>query len=112
MKEAFELIRKRLSEESFPTHENYSAIWHDTAINIVSEVEAECGNGWVPCSERLPSEEETKDCASFVVTKRVRDKFSTIDFCLFGTEGEWLVRENEEVLAWMPLPEPYKEVKQ
>ena len=70
--------------------------------------EAAKDGGWIPCSERLPNEEETKDCSSFIVTKRVRDKFSIIDFCLFGTDGEWLVRENEEVLAWQPLPTQYQ----
>ena len=107
MKEAFEKIKERL-EELFCGEYDTEYIKKDKVLSIVSEVEAEYGNGWIPCSERLPSEEETKECASFVVTKRVRDKFSIIDFCLFGTEGKWLVRENEEVLAWMPLPEPYK----
>lgn len=130
MKEAFEKIRKRMEKateflsdctkygnkdavqqrKSYDTMYMYEiALLVEELIDIVYEVESEFNNGWIPCSERLPSEEETKDCASFIVTKRVRDKFSIIDFCLFGTEGEWLVRENEEVIAWMPLPSPYKE---
>ena len=80
---------------------------YDGAIQIVQEVAKEYGNGWIPCSERLPGEEETKDCASFLVTKRIRNKFTIIDMCLFGTEGEWLVRENEEVLAWQKIA-PYQ----
>ena len=60
---------------------------------------------WIPCSERLPS-----DSDYYLVTDAYGD-MSAIWFAhekdYYG-ESEW--RETEdEILAWMPLPEPYKE---
>lgn len=57
-------------------------------------------NGWIPCSERLPSREETEEWATFLVTIRVNEKYDIMDFCLFGTDGKWLVSEGREVIAW------------
>lgn len=57
-------------------------------------------NGWIPCSERLPSKEEIEEWATFLVTIRVRGKYDIMDFCLFGTDGKWLVSEDREVIAW------------
>lgn len=57
-------------------------------------------NGWIPCSERLPSIEEVKEWATFLATIRVNGKYDIMDFCLFGTDGKWVVSSNKEVIAW------------
>jgi len=56
---------------------------------------------WVPVKERLP-EKETYVIACF------EDGFIT--GVEFGEDGEWeLWQDSGDVVAWMPLPEPYKE---
>lgn len=68
---------------------------------------------WIPCSERLPEYEEyvlaTFADKSTIDTKvlSVR-RIETFDgWCWsdFADEYTW---EKDEIIAWMPLPEPYK----
>lgn len=67
---------------------------------------------WIPCSERLPEDVEIGEEYPTVI-------FCTIDetYCGFleytehgrtwwNADAEY---EVDEVIAWMPLPEPYKE---
>ena len=60
---------------------------------------------WIPCSERLPNEKE--------VVLITNDK-GNVRFGQFrGTHGKyWIWKGNtlETVLAWMPLPKPWKGV--
>ena len=63
-------------------------------------------NGWIPCSERLPEEE-----ADVLLSLRSLDVYTgfraNAEGC-FYIDGDGYV-EYENVIAWMPLPEPYKE---
>lgn len=73
-----------------------------------------CGEGelksesqWIPVSERLPE----KEFNLYIVTyKMSAEDFRTgiSDFC----HGTWAVRPHGEVIAWMPLPNPYKETEE
>lgn len=49
MKEVFDRLRKRMEESSFPTTDNYVAVWYDDAISNINEEEKkwekECSNG-------------------------------------------------------------------
>jgi hypothetical protein len=67
---------------------------------------------WIPVSERLP-----KERGVYIVTEKVfsvTDREHTGRFNLmteqveFGN-GKWRRAKFFEVIAWMPLPEPYKE---
>ena len=62
---------------------------------------------WIPCSEGLPKEE-----GFYLVT--LKDKFgaeTTIRFFrIENGERHWSLWGNENITAWMPKPEPYKEV--
>lgn len=64
---------------------------------------------WIPCSERLPEK-----AGFYVVTKR--QKSGEIQVALGSYRPmfkEWSGNGNfKDVVAWMPLPEPYKEGKQ
>lgn len=73
-------------------------------------------NGWTPCKERPP-----KTNGIYIVTRRISDGFecqNITDACYFDGSNTWHddTRINHErkyladVLAWMPLPEPYEEV--
>lgn len=85
----------------------------DNAKQIVQEVSEEFAtdtnvgtNGWIPCSFRLPEEE-----ADVLLSLRSLDVYTgfraNAEGC-FYIDGDGYV-EYENVIAWMPLPEPYKE---
>ena len=57
---------------------------------------------WIPCSERLPD----MDRAYYLVS--LSDK-KEVDIAYFTEYGTWETFRNDEVEAWMPLPEPYAE---
>ena len=70
--------------------------------------DAERNNGWIPCSERLPSKEG--EYLTFV--EYDDDEFIAIDeFLCEGILKEWNCTPNYRVIAWMELPEKYKEKK-
>ena len=57
---------------------------------------------WIPCSERLPS---AKD--DYIIT--VKDKSLTwTDYVEWSADYHWWWYDDDMVIAWMPLPEPYK----
>lgn len=71
-------------------------------------------NGWIPVSEKLPNEEEFKEAycrnkyaAEFVVM--IED--ATRPTTLYYKNGSWFDEERNyySVVAWQPLPKPYKE---
>ena len=62
----------------------------------------EADSKWIPCSERLPEEEGTY-FLTVETTSGIRWVKSGM---LYSDEGFVL---HGKVLAWMPLPEPYKE---
>lgn len=71
-------------------------------------------NGWIPCSERLPEEVYKY----YLVTYRECVGGETLDYVkidylsiLPNNMKSWEIEEaktNIRVLAWQPLPEPYK----
>ena len=66
---------------------------------------------WIPCSERLPEESGV-----YIVTEKeysVDDRENTGRFNLITEQvefedGKWRRASFYEVIAWMPLPEPYR----
>jgi hypothetical protein len=64
---------------------------------------------WIPTTERLPDNNQTE----YLVTYKRKGKlWINIGFC---DDGDWYLYSNDEgpnwepyVIAWMPLPEPYK----
>lgn len=60
--------------------------------------------GWIPVSERLPELDETG--YAYVLVCMDDEFVATTDFTRDGGFGLW--PECGEVVAWMPLPEPYK----
>ena len=114
MNEAFKKILDRLEREiaGKPTPDEYNN-GIDRAYSIVNEVAEEFAtdtnvgtNGWTPCSEMLPEEE-----ADVLLSLRSLDVYTgfraNAEGC-FYIDGDGYV-EYENVIAWRPLPEPYKE---
>ena len=108
--------------------------WERESIkdDLLSLPSAEPKTGWIPVSERLPEHSYTK---RFWLTVKLDDDKGTVA-TLIGTWGAWGGKGNkpydafdcwkdvminggiyrmsqpipkEQVLAWMPLPEPYRE---
>ena len=66
---------------------------------------------WIPCSERLPKENEYVDnvCKYYLI----QDEYGDMHVAHLSGRG-WETIESIkalgcEVIAWMPLPEPYRE---
>lgn len=74
-------------------------------------------NGWIPCSERLPEEEKDYLCCyeyTEIGGTHEGEKFK--DYGVFYHDGykwikywETINKKNIQVVAWQPLPEPYRE---
>ena len=123
MNKAFEKILERLEEEKmsyFLTIANtgdekldyaYEKVGDalDKAIEIVKQEAEKYNSGWIPCSEKLP--------------ELRKDVLVTVKYTGFmGMHGYWIKTghmeaENDwwgdcaggEVIAWQPLPKPFKE---
>ena len=106
MNKAFEKILERLILESSSckVYKNIKPNIEDVAefnaykkcIEIVKEVAEEYNNGWIPCSEMLPSG------LDFVLYTH---KDGDVDTCSIEYFYDYLDR----ITAWQPLPEPFKE---
>lgn len=64
---------------------------------------------WIPCSERLPKRDEL-----VLVTYKTTDRIHLCRYLDDGSENPWwsyiddCCAWNNVVLAWMPLPKPYR----
>ena len=81
---------------------------------IVQEVAEEYHGGWIPCSERLP--DDAFGCLVTVIDCEpvTQTDFENILPYFVGYDGEsWNDEDGNEipfeVIAWQPLPEPFKE---
>ena len=115
MREVFERILERLecyiglakSEGDFTYIEPF-----EIAKRAVKEVAEESAtdtnvgtNGWIPCSERLPELDGTYICTCQGIAESITLIFSTHD----NSWNDEFEAEYDDVIAWKPLPEPYKE---
>ncbi len=95
-------------------------------MDFIENIDDEKENGWIPVSERLPEDE--KEC--LVTLEKVygtpETLFGIANYLKFGDAGYWNERKYGylewdkysdghggtkmyKVIAWKPLPEPYKE---
>ena len=77
-------------------------------------------NDWIPCSERLPEEKDagilkklgTEKRSEYVLaTVEVKGERMTITACTYDGKWDWNMKyafPDYKVVAWMPLPEPYR----
>ena len=89
-------------------------IAYDKAIEIVKREAEKCNGGWIPCSVSMP--EEAFGCLVTVMDSEpsTQTDFENILPYFVGYDGEtWNDADGKEipfeVIAWMPLPKPYKE---
>lgn len=126
MNEAFEKILKKIEEkrnkyQRLADGSNFDG-WNEEDIKysakaemceelkeIVHEVAEEYHGGWIPCSERLP-----EDDSICIVTVEYPNNETVVDYGWFDRKSVcWFVGTQEfrtsNILAWQPLPEPFKE---
>ena len=75
---------------------------------------------WIPCSERLPEEKDagilkklgtSKRSEYVLATVEVKGERMTVTVCTYDGEWDWNMKyafPDYKIIAWMPLPEPYK----
>lgn len=111
MKHVKELLKKYIEADNQILEERDAFVTYPELIDELQEAieQDEKENGWIPVSERLP--------------KKCEDVLTSVKFtgCLgrYGTfkkighidyYGKWSGDcSGGEVIAWKPLPEPYKE---
>ena len=84
------------------THQIPIPMW--VCLEILNAPTIKLDQHWIPCSERLPEEDEEV----FVYL------FKDSPYIAYMNDGDWyteefIVDKEEEPIAWMPLPELYKE---
>ena len=125
MNKAFEKILERLDEERELSYADFSRyvdevspsidaeyddFFHrglERASRLVKEVAKEYNGGWIPCSDRLPEENQKVILQDFYGNITI-EKMKTNDGLEGFIDGDWWSSANNYV-AWKPLPEPYKE---
>ena len=117
MNKAFEKILERIDSyiEDAKSEGDFSYIKpFEIAKIAVQEVAEEYNGGWIPCSERLP--EDAFGCLVTIIDcePSTQTDFENILPYVVGYDGEsWNDEDGNEipfeVIAWKPLPEPYKE---
>jgi len=95
----------------------------EVMLNAQKAFLAEAEQGWIPCSERLPKEDSrylvqmSYGIMQVLSWANVLEKVDDVDFCnekhsgWYEYDSEWGYCERHEVVAWMPLPKPYREEK-
>lgn len=67
------------------------------------EREEASDSGWIPVSKHLPENDD-----DVIVTAQGHSgRFTDVDYYDLDAESWELFSNQEEVIAWMPLPEPY-----
>ena len=93
-------------------HNYETLMWfYNNAVN--ANMAQLSNNGWIPCSERLPSREEYQKCnGQFVVSDGNRTYatyFDIYDTLKFGEPTMDKFKIDRCVIAWMSLPAPYQQ---
>lgn len=76
---------------------------------------------WIPVTERLPKEKDagilkklgtSKRSEYVLATVEVKGERMTVTACTYDGKWDWNMKyafPDYKIIAWMPLPEPYKE---
>lgn len=65
---------------------------------------------WIPCSERLPEQSDDYICTIPLDEEETFVKVLTFHKGRFyEDDDEWGATFYDDVIAWMPLPKPYRE---
>lgn len=128
MKHVKELLKKYIEADNQILEERDAFVTYPELIDELQEAikQDKKENGWIPVSERLPEDE--KEC--LVTLEKIYGtpeiSMGIANYLRFGNDGYWSEKKYGylewdrysdghggtkmyKVVAWMPLPEPYKE---
>ena len=100
-------LEKAKTDAYYSGSREVKANWDD-AMRLIKEMPT--ASRWIPCSELLPKYGKT-----VLITNDKGNvsygRFRGVEFWKEDGDNYWTWKKNtiEHVLAWMPLPEPYKE---
>lgn len=104
---------KKLPNENPSYYHTCDVIDRELAIEVVEEVAEEQNNGWIPTSNP-PKDED----AEYILCVSGKDGNITYENAVllgpnYYEDGKWYIngvlKDNVEVLAYMPSPEPYQQ---
>lgn len=128
MKHVKELLKKYIEADNQILEERDAFVTYVELIDELQEAieQDEKENGWIPVSERLPKDEKEYLVTLEKVHGTPEKLYGIASYLKFDDAGYW--NENKygylewdkysdghggtkmyKVIAWMPLPEPYKE---
>lgn len=86
----------------------HSGTYAKAIDHVIEKASAQHELNWIPCSERLPN-----NIVTVIVSIRDETGDSRFEYSAPGwitPNGEWIVggKINYDVVAWMPLPEPWR----
>ena len=115
MREVFERIIDQLKAESIIVDDDAG----NRVVKIIERTAAEYNNGWIPCGEKFPPEpQRTDDIEDDINNGRIKvyivmiygaEKPTTLYYAGSGYWYDEALQEHYPVIAWQPLPEPYRE---
>lgn len=83
--------------------DDYDIVIHCASQEEYDKVWATLNRRWIPCRDRLPEDDVKVLCQT--MTKK-----GLANFVIgYHYSNGWACGMNRNVIAWMPLPEPYKE---
>ena len=107
-------LMRLIDADTLPRHGDRGGLVHWRDIENAPTIEPE--PHWIPCSERLPDiKKHHVSDPCIVYCENGAYGFAELEENIFGQVG-WNCERDDEyheslgaVIAWMPLPEPYKE---
>lgn len=80
--------------------------------NDIEKAIEQLKSDWIPVSERLPEKSDVYLATFLEEGKRYVERFYYSDFMGWMMPVAWQDEGRiENIIAWQPLPEPYKEVE-
>lgn len=124
MNKAFEKIIDELKQENIIVDDDA----RHRAVEIIEQIAEEYNGGWIPIKTRPMTEEEKEYYSEYLFEGNgliyecplpedgqevlITSKYGSVDKTTFYTDcGNYFenYEDYDEVIAWQPLPEPYKE---
>lgn len=99
-------IHEIITESGIDKNDHTNRVLRAIVNGIKTMPPCEGNNGWIPCSERLPE----RDINVLAYHRNISFDYQYVSW-IDDYSGRWcgfIGNLSDDVVAWMPLPEPYK----